>query len=180
MIGEPRIITRIALFSALVYVLSWAFAPYPNVNLIFFVIFTAGFLWGVTPGVLVGLIGTGLWTAFNPYGPATWPVMLAQVSSAAVCGLVGAWYARTSWRRQGPVRRTATLVIVAVVCTYAYYLPVSAVDAWVFQPFWPRFLTSLVWSLVSVVSNALIFPLLFGVTRYLYDREQSRLCQDRR
>jgi len=144
MIGDPRLITRIALFSALVYVLSWATSVLPNVNLLFFVIFVAGFLWGTVPGLLVGLIGVGLWTTLNPYGPAAWPIMLAQVSGAAVCGIVGAFFARTGWMRQGRVLRSAELVIAAAICTYAYYLPVSAVDAWLFQPFWPRFYTGLV------------------------------------
>jgi len=170
MIGDPRLITRIALFSALVYVLSWTTSAFPNVNLLFFVLFSAGFLWGALPGILVGLIGVGLWTAFNPYGPATWP---------AACGVVGSFFIRTGWAWQGRVRRSAGLVIAATVCTCVYYLPVSAVDAWLFQPFWPRFITGMMWSLISLVSNVVIFPLLFGVVRHLYEREGSLSWRNR-
>jgi uncharacterized membrane protein len=86
-----RLITRIALFSALIYVLSWGTSYFPNLNFIFFIVFVAGFLWGVVPGMLVGLIGMGLWTAFNPYGMAVPPIMLAQMLGASAGGVVGAW-----------------------------------------------------------------------------------------
>ncbi len=50
-------------------------------------------------------------------------------------------------------------------------VPVNGVDAWLYQPFWPRFLGGLPWATISLVSNALIFPLLFGVVTRLYARE---------
>ena len=83
MMRRHLLVARIALFSALVYVLSWGTSYLPNVNFIFFIVFSAGFLWGAVPGILVGLIGMGLWTAFNPYGPAPAPIMMAQVIGAA-------------------------------------------------------------------------------------------------
>ncbi|MCK4607751.1 MAG: hypothetical protein KAU35_10685 [candidate division Zixibacteria bacterium] len=169
----PRLISRIALFSALIYVLSMGAAYLPNVNLIFFLVFSAGFLWGAVPGLLVGSIGMWLWTSFNPFGPAALPLALTQVGGAAASGIVGAVFRRSGWRHWGRMTLTIWLIVAAVVCTAVFYLPVSAVDAWLFQPFWPRFLTSLLWSGVSLVSNVLIFPLLFGVVRYLYERENA-------
>ena len=74
MTGSVRLISRIALFAALFYVLSWGTAFLPNVNLGFLVAFTAGLLWGAVPGMLVGAVGMGIFTMFNPYGPATVPV----------------------------------------------------------------------------------------------------------
>ena len=169
---SPRLISRIAIFSALVYVLSWATAFMPNVNLIFFIVFTAGFLWGATAGMLTGLVGMGLWTNLNPYGPALPPIMVVQCFGAAMSGLVGAGY-RYLWSRESHSkgRTTTIIVLLSVVCTTLYFVPVSAVDAWLFQPFWPRFVTGLAWSITSLVSNALIFPLLFSVTLQLYRRE---------
>ncbi len=169
----PRLISRIALFSALIYVLSMGTAYLPNVNLIFFLVFSAGFLWGALPGLMVGSIGMWLWTSFNPFGPAALPLALTQVAGAAASGIVGDVFRRANWRQWGRMTLTTWLIVAAVVCTVVFYLPVSAVDAWLFQPFWPRFVTSLLWSSVSLVSNVLIFPLLFGVIRYLYEREEA-------
>lgn len=170
MTSRPSLIARIAVFAALVYVLSWGTSYLPNVNLVFFIVFSAGFLWGVLPGVLVGTIGMGLWTLFNPYGPAAAPVAVAQVLGAAGSGIVGGLYRRTEWRQRASYPAVFNLLAAAVLCTVLFYLPVNLVDAWVFQPFWPRFIGGLIWGGISLVANGVIFPLLFPTTRYLYDR----------
>jgi hypothetical protein len=41
----------------------------------------------------------------------------------------------------------------------------------VIQPFWPRMWTGMAFSLISLVANFVIFPLLFGVTRRICERE---------
>jgi uncharacterized membrane protein len=172
----PRLIARIALFAALVYVLSWGTSFLPNVNLAFFIAFSAGFLWGAGPGLMVGLLGMWLWTSFNPYGPATLPVMAAQVFGLAICGLIGGWYRKLRMPLSRRAGRSLMLVIAALLCTVAFYLPVTLVDAWVYQPFWPRFYTGLAWMGISLGANVLIFPLLFGAVRYLNDRENLESC----
>lgn len=174
MTGSPRLITRIALFSALFYVLSWGTALLPNVNLGFLLAFSAGYLWGVWAGVSVGLVGMSLWTFFNPLGPAALPIAAAQVGGMAACGALGAAfhpligglrdYSKITW---------IWLVAAGIACGLAFYLPVSIVDAWVFQPFWPRIIAGLAFTGVSLVVNAFVFPLLFGITRLLYAREHG-------
>jgi hypothetical protein len=169
---SPRLLARIALFSALIYVLSWGTSYLPNVSLIFFLVFAAGFVWGAMAGALIGAIGMGIWTSLNPYGPAGLPVMIAQVLGAATGGPVGAVFSRLDWRRKSNLRLVPWLILAAILCTLLYYLPVNVVDAWLYQPFWPRFTVGLLWMLISMGFNALIFPLLFGVIRFLYQREQ--------
>jgi len=170
-VSDPRLISRIALFSALVYVLSWGTSYFPNLNFVFFIVFTSGFLWGAGPGALVGLVGMGLWTVFNPYGPAPFPIMVAQLVGAASAGPVGSSFVRFPWQAMSERRLVASLVVCAVACTLLFYLPVNLIDSWLFRPFWPRFITGLLWMMISLVSNAIIFPLLFKVTRLLYLRE---------
>jgi hypothetical protein len=170
-----QLVARIALFSALIYVLSWGTAYLPNVNFIFFIVFSAGFLWGVVPGVLVGSIGMGLWTLFNPYGPAPVPIMVAQVAGAAGSGIVGAVFRAGDWPRRKKATLTFHLMIAGATCTLLFYLPVNTVDAWVFQPFWPRFLAGALWGVISLGFNLVIFPLLFAATGYLYLRENALL-----
>lgn len=166
-----RLLTRVALFAALIYVLSLATAFLPNVKLIFFLVFAAGFLWGAAAGMLVGAIGMGLWTTFNPFGPAGIPVMIAQVIGAALVGPVGFMFSRLRWQHLSRVTLAAMLALAAIFCTLLFYLPVTLVDAWVYQPFWPRFIAGLPWVGISLVSNMLVFPLLFGAAKFLYVRE---------
>ncbi len=171
--NRSRLIARVALFSALIYVLSWATSYLPNVNFIFFIVFTAGFVWGAAAGALVGFVGMGLWTSLNPYGPADIAVTIAQVLGASASGPIGALFRKTGWRESGSVLLAIRLALAAALCTIVFYLFVNTIDAWVYQPFWPRFTVGLLWMLISLGSNAVIFPLLFGVTRHLYERECS-------
>ncbi|MBU0982611.1 MAG: ECF transporter S component [candidate division Zixibacteria bacterium] len=175
MTGRTRLITRVALFSALIYVLSWATSVLPNINFAFFIAFTAGLVWGGIPGLLVGGIGMWLWTWFNPWGPAALPVALAQVGGMALCGLIGRLYRpERTWTYVG-VSAVLWFALAGFLCSLSFYVPVAVVDAWVHRPFWPRLIGGLSFSAVSVVANMVIFPLLFGVTRRLYLRETATL-----
>lgn len=169
-----RLITRIALFSALVYATSWSLALVPNVKVSFFIIFTAGFVWGVFPGMLVGIVGAGLWSTFNPYGPVALPILMAQVVGSAACGAIGGVYQSTRIDQKQTVTSRVALAVCGIICTAVYYIPVNLVDAWLFQPFWARIIAGLPWTAIALVTNALIFPLLFGAARLLYDREKAR------
>ncbi|MBD3401342.1 ECF transporter S component [candidate division GN15 bacterium] len=172
MTDAPRLLTRIALFSALAYVLAWLCTYIPNVNLMYFVVFSAGFLWGLLPGLLVGAIGMGLWSALNPFGPADPVVFVAQVVGMALCGVIGGLFRHGNWHRRSLGLQAVVMVGAAGLCTVLYYLPVNFADAWVYQPFWPRFTAGLVFMLWTLVSNAIAFPLLFGITKHLYARER--------
>jgi uncharacterized membrane protein len=172
--SRARLIARIALFAALIYVTSWSLAAIPDVKVSFFIMFTAGFVWGTTAGAMVGAVGTALFSMFNPYGPTTIPMMIAQISGSALCGAAGALYQYSGWYEGSPKVVRIGLVLCGVVCTALYYVPVNVVDAWLFQPFWPRLIASLPFTGLALIANALIFPLLFGVTRFLYDREKAR------
>ncbi len=171
MTRKPLLLARIALFAALIYVLSWGTSYLPNINFMFIIVFAAGFLWGMIPGILVGMIGMGLWTIFNPFGPAPVPIMLAQVLGAGGGGIVGAVFSRMNWQQWKTWRVTVYLLGAAFLCTTFFYLPVNLVDAWVFGPFRERFIGGMVWSVISLGFNFIIFPLLFKAVRYLHDRE---------
>ena len=168
---RPFLVTRIALFAALIYVLSYGTSFLPNVNLVFFIVFSAGFLWGATPGILVGIVGMGLWTMFNPFGPTALPIMIAQVVGAGSSGIVGAAFRRSNWEQMSSSKRVFKLIISAIICTILFYLPVNFVDAWMWGPFEERFIGGALWSLISIGSNVVIFPLLFYITLKLYERE---------
>ncbi len=172
--GRTRLIARIALFSALIYVFSLGTAYLPNVKLSFFIIFSAGYLWGFVPGVLVGAVGMGLWTAFNPYGPAPIPIALMQVFGGALCGVAGIAFrgfinlSNLKWQSY------AMLIVAGIICTLLFFVPVNLADAWLFQPFQERFIAGMFFSIGSLVGNIIIFPLLFGLLRSFYMRELTQ------
>lgn len=169
----PRLITRIALFSALCYVFGWLFLWLPNVSLMFFVVFSAGFLWGSGPGMAVGAIGEWLFTFFNPNGPTDPFTTAVQVIGMALGGLIGAAFGRLRFHEGSVAGRSVRLVIAGLACTAVFFVPVSIIDAWLYQPFWPRLITGLTWTLASFVANGAAFPLLFPATLYLYAKERK-------
>jgi len=145
----------------------------PNVNLMFFVVFSAGFLWGIGPGVAVGAIGMWLFTFFNPIGPTDPLTSAAQIGGLAFGGLLGAIFGKMQFHEGSAAGRTVRLVLAGLVCTAAFFVPVNVVDAWLYQPFWPRLITGFAWTTASFVANGVAFPLLFPATRYLYQKEHK-------
>jgi uncharacterized membrane protein len=166
-----RLLTRVAMFSALVYVANFALAWIPNVKLGYFIIFSAGYLWGLKAGIGVGAIGQGMFTLFNPFGPAAFPVMLAQIFGGAAMGAVGAWWHKYKVHEKGAKTAVLLNVIASIVCTLVYFIPVNVVEAWFLQPFWAQLVGSVPFTLIALGSNVLIFPLLFPVIAYLYRKE---------
>jgi uncharacterized membrane protein len=166
-----RLLTRVAMFSALVYVANFALAWIPNVKLGYFIIFAAGYLWGLKAGIGVGAIGQGMFTLFNPFGPAALPVMIAQIFGGAAMGAVGAWWQKYRVHEKGAKSAVFFCVLAGIVCTLVYFIPVNIVDAWLLQPFWVQLVGSLSFTMIALVANALIFPLLFPIVAYLYRRE---------
>jgi uncharacterized membrane protein len=171
-----KILTRVATFAALVFVFSYATVLMPNVNLSFFVVFTAGFLWGIWPGIGVGVIGFFLWSNFNPSGPAPFPILLAQLAGISFSAVIGTLMSSWISIRSGNFRVILLLIISGFFCGFMFHLVVSIVDAFVFQPFWPRFLGGLLFSLITLVSNCIIFPLLYPVLDYLYRKEKKSIA----
>jgi uncharacterized membrane protein len=159
----------------MIYVLSYGISFIPNVNPIFFIVFSAGFMWGTIPGILTGMIGMGLWTFFNPFGPAQLPVMAAQIVGTALSGSIGALSYNLLKSNSNKLIKIVYLAIASIICTLLFYIPVNFIDAWLIQPFMARFITGMTWSVISLVSNILIFPVLFIALESFYIKERERV-----
>lgn len=168
-------ITRVAIFAALVFIFSYFSAFLYNVNPAFFIVFMAGYLWGFSSGAAVGAIGFFLWSSFNPMGPAPLPIMVAQLIGIVPSGLIGAlmrhFFNLEKWNYL-----TALLLIMAGLLTAVlYHIPVDVMDAYLYQPFWPRLIGGTVFSLITVVSNCIIFPMFYPVLAFMSKREKRRI-----
>jgi uncharacterized membrane protein len=171
MMTKTKQLARVAVFSALVFAFCFLSSFVPNVNPAFFVIFAAGFLWGVWPGVTVGAVGYFIWIIANPYGPSPLPLLLSQIVGIGFSGILGA----LARRFLKDIRWNFSTAVVMAVCGLlsglVYHVVVDVVDAWLYQPFWPRLLAGLVFSLITIISNAIIFPLFFPALTFLYEKE---------
>lgn len=170
-----RIITRVAVFASLVVIFSYFSMFLYNINLGFFVIFISGFLWGVWPGIGVGLVGYFLWSSFNPFGPVPIPLLLSQLVGVSLIALIGVIASRMfkpdNWNRKGMI----ILIISGFFSGLFYHLPVDIVDALLYQPFWPRLIGGLIFSLITIVSCSIIFPLFYPALALMYRKEKNSI-----
>ena len=169
---KQNLITRVALFAALVFILSYFAVFFPNINPSFFVVFLAGYLWGVRPGIGVGVIGFLLWSLLNPMGPPLYPILLAQLAGISFSAVIGAFFSKLIRPVPFSYYNLIILSISGLLCGFWFQLPVSIVDAWINQPFRERLIGGLLFSLITIISNGIIFPLLYPVLVFMHEREK--------
>lgn len=171
-----QLMTRVALFAALVFVFSYFSVTLYNFNPAFFIVFLAGYIWGVWPGIGVGVIGFFLYSNFNPYGMAPFPIMVSQLIGISLTPLIGAAVSRMITAATWDGRTIFILALAGFVSGLSYHIIVDIVDALIYQPFLPRLIGGLFFSLITIVSNSILFPLLFPVLVYMRSREKERMA----
>ncbi len=173
MISRTKRLTRIAVFAALVVAFCFLSSFIPSINPGFFVVFAAGFLWGWWPGITVGAVGYFIWIIANPYGPSPLPLLVSQIVGISFSGMLGALakglFKEIHWSRH----TAAVMVLCGLLSGLGYHIVVDVVDAWLYQPFWPRLMAGLVFSLITIISNAIIFPLFFPALVFMYKKENA-------
>jgi len=168
-----KILTRVAVFAALVFVFSYFSMFLYNINPAFFIVFSAGFLWGVWPGVGVGVIGFFLWSNFNPMGPAPFPLLISQLIGISFSAPIGAVVGRIMIPKSISFKSVVILSISGLLTGLLYHVVVDTIDALLYQPFWPRLIGGMLFSLITIVSNSILFPILCPVLVFLYKKEKG-------
>jgi len=87
---------RIALFAALAAALGFLFAPIPNIELVTFSLFAAGYAMGLGAGAIAAILAVLLYFGMNPYGSSFLfpPLLAAQLAAAVFIAALGALCAR--------------------------------------------------------------------------------------
>jgi len=163
MMTEGRFAARVALFSALAYVLALVSIYIPNVSLSFIAVFACGALFGPKCGIGAGGLGMFLWTVFNPFGMAAVPVMIAQIIGMMIVGAQGGMIARLAVVRSIELKGFWIFGVMGLLAGLVYQLIVSGVNAWLFGPFRESLVAGLGFSLLTIVSNAVIFAAAYPV-----------------
>jgi len=169
---DGKFAAGVALFSALAYVSALISVYIPNVSLIFIVVFAAGALFGLTAGLMVGGLGMFLWTVFNPYGMASLPITISQIAGMILVGGLGATMAGSSVVRKVVSHGFFVFGLLGLVAGLIFQIIVSLVLAWLYGPFWPSLLSNLSFALLTILSNAIIFPLCYPLLVRLKNRER--------
>jgi uncharacterized membrane protein len=161
--SDGKFVARVAIFSALAYVLALISMYIPNVSLSFIAVFACGALFGTKTGLSAGGLGMFLWSVFNPYGMAAVPVTLAQIIGMMIVGVLGGTIASLALMRAVVPRGFWLFGIMGLITGFVYQIIVSGVNAWLFGPFWQSLEAGLAFALITIVSNAIIFPACYPV-----------------
>lgn len=173
MISSGKQTARVALFSALAYVAALASFYIPNVSLIFIVIFISGAIWGLHAGLIVGGMGEFLWTFFNPFGMAPLPMTLAQIGGMMIVGALGASVYKSSRLKKTTPAGFALFAFLGLAAGLSFQLIVNGVDTLLYGQSWTYLMAGLGFSLATIVSNILIFPVCYPLTVKIAAKESG-------
>jgi uncharacterized membrane protein len=158
--GYTKALVLTALFAGQAFIANFFMLFLPNVSPAFLVIFIAGYSLGISRGMLSGGLGFFLISYFNPYGMPLLPLLAGQIIFGASVGLCGAVAARITPIKLHSWPTYPLYALWGVLASATYMGGISLIDALLLGPFKQRFLISLGFSMLTIVSNLIIFPLL--------------------
>lgn len=172
-IGYHKSLVLTALFGGLAYLANFFTLVITNLTPAFFIIFLAGYLLGFRWGFISGALGFFLIAYFNPLGLTLIPILIGQI----VCGgIVGAGGGLARKIFPVIVKDWRTYIIYALwglILPGFYMVAVSLIDAFMYGPFRERFLVGLSFSILTFISNMIIFPVLTPVIKFADDQLQG-------
>jgi hypothetical protein len=157
-----------SLLAALCYVTMLPLIGLYNVFLTLFICFTSGVVLGPGWGIATGAVGMFLCSYFNPLGSSLPPILFAQMAGASFSGLLGGITRRFIIARKSKRLIYFVMAFMGLLTALIYHLLVDIVDAWLWGPFWVRLKIGIASSLVTIISNIIIFVVLFPVLRMLF------------
>ncbi len=176
-----RKMTLTAGLIALAVSVNYLLASIPNVELMTALIFVTGALLGWKYGLAAGLIAEGLFSIFNPFGPAPLPVFMFQVLGMMVAGLVGGMVSPV-WLQKSTVSspvRYGLLGGLGALLSLQFDLMTTLGTALAMGFSGTGFIglltIGMVFYAIHVISNAIIFAVLVPVlVRVMQERIPSR------
>ena len=158
---------RLAISGGLVaaaFAVKYALIGIPNVEPLTLAFFAVGFAYGPIWGAFVGIIGEGMFAAINPMGAPIAPVWVAQIIGMALAGMIGGLAgAAIRGRGEGKRWQIVALVGAGVLATLLFDLLTNVAMAWSIGPFWPVMAAAIPFAGIHVLSNALLFALIFPI-----------------
>lgn len=151
---KARLICAIALFTAASIASSYALVSIPNVNLLDFLVFLAGYLYGFLPGTIVACISWLIYGTFNPYGFNV-GILVACALSETIYSAIGCISRRIS--HEG-VEFAIEISLLAAVATLIYDLLTNISFMLVFhvKPIL-ALISALPFTAIHLLSNVTIF-----------------------
>ncbi len=121
---------RVALFAALAAAMGFLFSPIPNIELVTFSLFMAGYALGFSAGMAAAVLAVLLYFGMNPYGSSFIfpPLLAAQLIAGLFISFLGSLFARVMppSRLRGPSGRILLLPFAALAALALPIFPTLA------------------------------------------------------
>ena len=157
-------IAKIGILIALAVGLNLVLLGVPNIELISFIVFSSGYFLGIAEGGVVGFLAMLIYSLFNPYGMPPFPILLAQVIGMSLIGSVGGITVKSGWLSKAKLANFFLIGLLGLILTFVYDLLTNLAVAYTVGQFLPVLVGGIVFSLVHIFSNVVIFTVLAPVT----------------
>ncbi|TET24914.1 MAG: hypothetical protein E3J78_00375 [Candidatus Cloacimonadota bacterium] len=157
-------IAQSGIFTATTISLGYLLFFIPNIELMSASIFSSGWLFGPTVGFIVGGTSFAIFSFFNPLGASLPPLFIAQVIGGILLGVAGG-FCRISVSGLPLFLRIPILGIAGGLLTLFYDVITNIGGFIAFtteKTFLAYLISGIVFSLVHIISNVLIFSMLLA------------------
>jgi hypothetical protein len=148
---------------AAAFALKYPLIGIPNVEPLTLAFFALGYAYGARWGAFVGIVGEGAFATFNPLGMPIPQVWAAQILGMALAGIAGGLI-RPFF---DPVRsariRAAFAAVAGIAVTLVFDTVTNLAFAVSIGPFWPVMIAAIPFAAIHLLSNALLFALVFPI-----------------
>ncbi len=170
-------VALVAVLAALAIGGNYALSALPNVELSSVMVFLSGFLFGPVIGALVGSIAMIIYQYWNPWGAFIPPIGLAVIGCTIFIGVIGGILGKALQRLDYSDSRWFLLpVLFGILLTLFFDLVTNFAYSITFGiPFIVVLIIGLPFTIVHIVSNAILFGLLTQpVTRAAHHLQWSQ------
>lgn len=175
-------VALVAILAALAIGGNYALSALPNVELSSVMVFLGGFLFGPVIGGLVGFIAMVIYQFWNPWGAFIPPIGMAVIGCTVLIGIVGGILGKALQRLDYSDSQWCLLpALFGILLTLFYDLVTNLAYSLSFSvPFIVALLSGLPFTLIHVISNAMLFGLLAQpVTRAVQQLQLNQLTTNR-
>ena len=157
--SKSRWVAVTAIMSALALVGNYVLVAVPNVELGSGVLFVTAYLFGLGMGLWCVILVSIIFAFFNPWGPFIPTIWIAQLIGWIFMILAGTLLGHGKEDRSWTRGMTVELAIVGAVVTLFFDLITTlGYSLWFGIPYFLAVITGLVFIVIHVISNAIIFP----------------------
>src|SRR5271157_4894922 len=166
---HSRRVALVGIYAALILALDYIPRP-PNVEFMTCLLFVAGYCFGTRVGGFIAIVVSAIFSYANPLGPSQPTLFVFQVAFYMFVALLGSILGRIRQRRPFIIGTLGSAALGAIGfgitllfdigSTFAFGLPLTN---WNWTAVWPIWFSGIAFTIIHVVSNAVIFAFLLPV-----------------